>query len=115
MSQGNIVIMMIMMVMVMLFPLSFLNYGRGVKVMDAYLGGANVQEQCAVPGSGRPGRRMSDAQLLPARFLQRSLAEPLGRGRLLGAAAVLMLPRASGQLSSPARCHPRCPSAIRPE
>jgi ech hydrogenase subunit A len=41
-SHGNTLIMMIMMAMVMLFPISFLNYGRGVKVMDAYLGGANV-------------------------------------------------------------------------
>lgn len=42
MSQGNIIIMTIMMVMILLFPLSFLNYGRGVRVTDAYLGGANV-------------------------------------------------------------------------
>jgi ech hydrogenase subunit A len=42
MAPGNLVIMTIMMVMVMLFPLSFLNYGRWVKVMDAYLGGANL-------------------------------------------------------------------------
>ena len=42
MEHGNLVIMMIMMVMIMLFPLSFLNYGRGVKVIDAYLGGANL-------------------------------------------------------------------------
>lgn len=43
MSQGNITIMIIMMALVLLFPLSFLNYGRGVRVTDAYLGGANVQ------------------------------------------------------------------------
>lgn len=53
MSQGNITIMMIMMLMVMLFPLSFLHYGRGVKVMDAYLGGANVQSSVRFLGSGR--------------------------------------------------------------
>jgi ech hydrogenase subunit A len=41
MSHGNILIMTMMLLMVMLFPLSFLNCGRGVKVMDAYLGGAN--------------------------------------------------------------------------
>ena len=52
MSQGNIIIMTIMMVMVMLFPLSFINYGRGVKVMDAYLGGANVQSSVRFLGSG---------------------------------------------------------------
>lgn len=43
MAPGNIVIMMIMLVMVMLFPFSFLQYGRGVRVTDAYLSGANVQ------------------------------------------------------------------------
>src|SRR5208282_1303477 len=37
MSQGNLIIMTIMMVMIMLFPLSFINYGRGVRVTDAYL------------------------------------------------------------------------------
>jgi ech hydrogenase subunit A len=52
MSSGNIVIMTIMMVMVMLFPLSFINYGRGVKVMDAYLGGANAQSSVRFLGSG---------------------------------------------------------------
>jgi len=41
-GEGNIIIMTIMMVMVMLFPVSFMGYGRGVKVVDAYLGGANV-------------------------------------------------------------------------
>lgn len=43
MSQGNITLMMIMMAMVALFPLSFIHHGRGVKVMNAYLGGANVE------------------------------------------------------------------------
>jgi ech hydrogenase subunit A len=42
-GEGNIIIMTIMMAMVILFPLSFMSYGRGVKVVDAYLGGANVQ------------------------------------------------------------------------
>jgi ech hydrogenase subunit A len=43
MSHGNIVIMSIMLAMVMLFPLSFINYGKRVKVVDAYLGGANIE------------------------------------------------------------------------
>lgn len=51
MTHGNIVIMIIMMVMIMLFPLSFLNYGRWVKVMDAYLGGANLQSSVRFRGS----------------------------------------------------------------
>jgi ech hydrogenase subunit A len=52
MSQGNIIIMTIMMVMIMLFPFSFINYGRGVRVTDAYLGGANVQSSARFLGSG---------------------------------------------------------------
>jgi ech hydrogenase subunit A len=46
MSQGNITIMIIMLALVSLFPLSFLHYGRNVKVVDPYLGGANT------PGNG---------------------------------------------------------------
>ena len=42
MSQGNLTIMAIMLAMVMLFPLSFINYGKKVKVVDPYLGGANA-------------------------------------------------------------------------
>jgi ech hydrogenase subunit A len=53
MSQGNIIIMTIMMLMVMLFPLSFINYGRGVKVMDAYLGGANLHSSVKFLGSAQ--------------------------------------------------------------
>ena len=51
MSSGNIIIMTIMMVMIMLFPLSFINYGRGVRVTDAYLGGANLQSSTRFLGS----------------------------------------------------------------
>jgi len=51
MAPGNVIIMLIMMVMIMLFPLSFINYGRGVKVLDAYLGGANVQSSVRFRGS----------------------------------------------------------------
>ncbi len=42
-GEGNIIIMIIMMALIILFPFSFVNYGRGVRVTDAYLGGANVQ------------------------------------------------------------------------
>jgi ech hydrogenase subunit A len=41
-GSGNITIMIIMMALVLLFPVTFLNYGKGVRVADAYLGGANV-------------------------------------------------------------------------
>ena len=42
-GADNFTIMVIMLLMVCLFPLSFLNYGRKVTVSDAYLGGANVK------------------------------------------------------------------------
>ena len=67
MSQGNIIIMTIMMVMVMLFPLSFINYGRGVRVMDAYLGGANVHSSVRFLRLGQRGAGRDHQQLLPAR------------------------------------------------
>ena len=51
MSQGNLVIMTIMMVMIILFPLSFINYGHGVRVTDAYLGGANLHSSTRFLGS----------------------------------------------------------------
>jgi len=38
--------------MIMLFPLSYINYGRGVRVTDAYLGGANVPSTARFLGSG---------------------------------------------------------------
>lgn len=50
MSVGNIHIMSIMLAMVMLFPLSFLNYGKRVKVVDAYLGGANTDSRTEFGG-----------------------------------------------------------------
>ena len=42
-GTGNVIIMIIMMAMVLLFPLSLIGQGKGPKVVDAYLGGANVQ------------------------------------------------------------------------
>jgi ech hydrogenase subunit A len=59
MSQGNIIIMLIMMAMILLFPMSFINYGRGVKVMDAYLGGANLQSSVRFLGSDHQGQAVT--------------------------------------------------------
>ena len=42
-GETNVMIMTAMMGLVMVFPVCFMGYGRGVKVVDAYLGGANVQ------------------------------------------------------------------------
>ncbi len=58
-SQGNIVIMSIMLGLVALFPLTFFVYGRRVKVVDPYLGGANVASDFrfqAAAGEERPMR-----------------------------------------------------------
>ena len=41
-AHGNFVIMTIMFAMVALFPLSFFNYGRRVKVLDPFLGGMDA-------------------------------------------------------------------------
>ncbi len=41
-GSGNMIIVAIMLTMVCMFPLTFLDYGKGVKVVDAYLGGANT-------------------------------------------------------------------------
>jgi hypothetical protein len=51
-GQGNTIVMAIMMLVVMLFPLSFLNQGRGVKLVDPYLGGSNAQTGPGFAGSG---------------------------------------------------------------
>jgi ech hydrogenase subunit A len=51
MGAGNFTIMTIMLAMVALFPLSFFNYGRNVKVVDAYLGGANSPTNLSFQGS----------------------------------------------------------------
>jgi len=42
MGPGNVIIMLVMLGLVILFPLSFINYGKNVKVVDAYLCGANT-------------------------------------------------------------------------
>lgn len=42
MEAGNLIIMAIMLALVSLFPLSFVAYGRRVKVLDPFLSGANV-------------------------------------------------------------------------
>ena len=59
MSPGNIVIMSIMLAMVMLFPLSFLKSGRKVRVVDAYLGGANLGQNDQFRNSLSAGKDMS--------------------------------------------------------
>jgi ech hydrogenase subunit A len=50
-SQGNVVIMLIMLGLVALFPFTFFVYGRRVKVVDAYLGGANADSSFSFQGA----------------------------------------------------------------
>lgn len=59
MSEGNIILMIIMLALVSLFPLSFLNYGRNVKVVDPYLGGANADSGAQFTDSLRGTRDMA--------------------------------------------------------
>lgn len=59
MREGNLIIMIIMLALVSLFPLSFLNYGRNVKVVDPYLGGANTDSGIQFTGSAGAVQGMS--------------------------------------------------------
>ena len=96
MSQGNVIIMIIMLALVSLFPLSFLNYGRNVKVVDPYLGGANTGQGNQFTGSAGAVHGMSMQNyylvaLLPeAKLMQAGvvLAGLLLAGLLLGVALV---------------------------
>ena len=51
-GQGNLITMTIMTAMVLLFPLTFIKHGRGARVVEAYLGGANLQSSARFLGSG---------------------------------------------------------------
>ena len=55
----NVIIMVIMLALVSLFPLSFINYGRNVKVIDPYLGGANKDNGIQFTGAAGTVRDMS--------------------------------------------------------
>ncbi|MGA2641278.1 MAG: proton-conducting transporter membrane subunit [Spirochaetia bacterium] len=57
-SQGNFVIMAIMLGMVALFPVTFFVYQRKVRVVDAYLGGGNVDSSVLFQGAGGRVKRM---------------------------------------------------------
>jgi ech hydrogenase subunit A len=50
-SQGNFVIMAIMLGMVALFPVTFFVYQRRVRVVEAYLGGGNVDSSVLFQGA----------------------------------------------------------------
>ncbi len=74
-GQGNIAIMSIMLALVALFPTTFFVYGRRVKVVDAYLGGANAGSSVRFTGAAGSEKSMAMANYyLPRAF---------GEGRLL--------------------------------
>lgn len=50
-SQGNLIIMSIMLGLVALFPVTFFIYRRKVRVVDAYLGGGNVDSSTRFQGA----------------------------------------------------------------
>ena len=72
MSEGNIIIMLIILALVSLFPLSFFNYGRNVKVVDPYLAGANTAKGECFTGSLGTVREMSTQNY----YLNDMLSEP---------------------------------------
>jgi ech hydrogenase subunit A len=79
-SQGNIIIMSIMLGMVALFPITFFVYGRRVKVVDAYLAGANTESGTQFRGAAGTVKRMEMSNYyMPKAF---------GEGRLLTAGVI---------------------------
>jgi ech hydrogenase subunit A len=79
-SQGNIVIMSIMLGLVALFPLTFFVYGRKVRVVDAYLGGANADSSPSWNGAAGTVKHVE----LSNYYLTRAF----GERRLFGAGAI---------------------------
>jgi len=57
-GHDNIAIMVMMFAMVILFPLSFINYGKRVKVVDAYMSCANVETATKYRGAAGAIRNM---------------------------------------------------------
>jgi hypothetical protein len=74
-GQGNIVIMSIMLALMALFPTTFFVYGRRVKVVDAYLGGANADSSVKFHGAAGLEKSMAMSNY----YLRRIF----GEGRLL--------------------------------
>jgi ech hydrogenase subunit A len=89
MSQGNLVIMSIMLGLVALFPFTFFVYGRRVKVVDAYLGGANADSSFGFQGAGGEVKSVEMRNYyLGGIFGERTL---LMVGIIAGAALVLVM------------------------
>ena len=88
MAPGNLVIMTLMMLLVMLFPLSFINFGRAARVTDAYLGGANVHSSIRFLGSANQVQDVTMGNY----YLRDFVNEPwLARWGRIGSTAILAL------------------------
>lgn len=87
MSPGNILIMTCMISLVLLFPLSFLRYGRGVKVMDAYLSGANFQGSTQFVGSAQQVQSVANSNYYLRNFFNEA---QLSKWGMLAATAMLV-------------------------
>ena len=83
MAEGNLIIMSLMMGLVLLFPLTFLNYSKKVKVVPAYLAGANLEKDDEFVGA------MNVTQKLELRNYY--LDEFFGEKRLFGTGVVITL------------------------
>ena len=86
-GQGNITIMIIMMSLVMLFPLTFLNYGRGVRVTDAYLSGANAASSVRFVGMASQDQEVAIGNY----YLRNFFSEAAPRRGVIASAALLVI------------------------
>lgn len=87
-GQGNITIMIIMMSLVMLFPLTFLNYGRGVRVTDAYLSGANAASSVRFVGMASQDQEVAIGNYYLRNFFSEAA---LSRWGVIASAALLVI------------------------
>jgi ech hydrogenase subunit A len=87
-GQGNITIMIIMMALVLLFPLTFINYGRGVRVTDAYLGGANAASSVRFVGMASQDQDVAIGNYYLRNFFSEAA---LSRWGVIGSAALLVI------------------------
>jgi hypothetical protein len=74
--------------MIMLFPLSFINYGRRVRVTDAYLGGANLHSSARFLGSGNSENEVTTNNYYLRGFVSEAW---LSRGGVVCGTALLVL------------------------
>ncbi len=88
-SQGNVVIMTIMLGMVALFPTTFFVYGRRVKVVNAYLGGGNADSSTKFIGAAGEVKKMEMTNYYMPRALRESRL--LSTGVIVCSALVLVM------------------------